>query len=190
MESEPREEAEAGGEGRPGHFRWVVPAAGFLVFLLLGGATTMTLGNAPLFSKPVEQPIAFNHRKHVSENELACSTCHTSYEKEAFSGLPDAEACAVCHAEAQGTSGEERKLVGILQSGRPLEWKPLFRQPAHVFYSHRRHVVTAGIECKVCHGAIGESVKPPARVKLLRMDDCLACHQRTGASTACTSCHR
>jgi len=190
MGSEPREEARAGGKGQAGQLSWRAAAAGFLVFLLLGGVTTATLRNNPLFSEPVAQPIAFSHRKHVEENELACSTCHASYEKEAFSGLPGRDVCEVCHAEAQGTSEEERKLVAILESGGPLEWKPLFRQPAHVFYSHRRHVVGVGIQCNVCHGAIGETVKPPGRVKPLSMDDCIACHQRTGASTACTSCHR
>lgn len=141
-------------------------------------------------SRPVRQPIAFNHRKHVQDNSIECSTCHEFYEKEAFSGLPGAEVCASCHLEPQGKSEEERKLVRLLQSGARLDWKPLFRQPPHVFYSHRRHVVAAKLDCSICHGGIGKSTQPPSRVRRLRMTDCIDCHRRRAAATECTACHR
>ena len=163
--------------------------AGFLLFFVASGTFVLFLGATP-FPRAVEQPIAFNHRKHVEEHEISCSTCHLSYEEETFSGLPDAEVCAFCHLEAQGTSAEELKLVDLLAGGAALDWKPLFRQPPHVFYSHRRHVAVAGLECSVCHGSIGESESPPGRVTPLRMSDCVECHRRSGASTTCTACHR
>lgn len=144
----------------------------------------------PLLPEPVRQPIEFNHRKHVKELELTCATCHATVETEAFSSLPAADVCAGCHAEAQGKSEEEKKLVALLSEGKPLLWAPLFRQPAHVFYSHRRHVVSGKIPCETCHGAIGASSAPPGHVKKLLMDDCLACHVARGVSTDCTTCHR
>jgi len=168
-------------------------AAGFAaVFLLSGAATTaLTLGGRDgLFRPAVRQPISFNHRKHVKELEIECTTCHQTVETEAFSGLPDADVCATCHAEPQGKSEEEKRLVAMLKKGTVLAWKPLFRQPAHVFYSHRRHVTVAKLECRGCHGAIADSVAPPARVRKLKMGDCLECHQRMRASTDCTGCHR
>jgi len=157
-------------------------ASSATIALLRAGTATSVGGG--------EQPIAFNHRMHVQELELECSTCHAFYEKEAFSGLPTAEDCAMCHAEPLGSSSEEAALIALIESGRPIAWKPLFRQPAHVFYSHRRHVVQAGIDCQECHGTIGESEKPPMRVTPIDMDGCLDCHEREGASIACTSCHR
>lgn len=164
-------------------------AAGFLVFLLAGvAAMILRSGRAP--GGPVDQPIAFSHRKHVKDLDLACSTCHAYYEKESFSGIPGSDVCASCHAEAQGKSAEEAKLVRLLTSGAPLAWKPLFRQPPHVFYSHRRHVVVAKLDCPACHGAIAETSTPPRRVKKLVMDDCLECHRQKGVSTDCTACHR
>jgi hypothetical protein len=164
---------------------WLAAAAsGFLLFLI-GSAVPFALRRPP-----VRQPISFNHRKHVKDNDLACSTCHEYYEKEAFSGLPTSEICASCHLEPQGKSEEEHKLVRLLKAGAPLDWKPLFLQPPHVYYSHRRHVMTAKIDCSVCHGGIAQASFPPARVRKLRMADCIACHEKRGAPTQCTACHR
>ena len=171
----------------------VLAGVGFAAFFVLAGAgtTAITLGGGPSFIRPaVQQPIVFNHRKHVKELDLACSSCHLTVEKEAFSGLPDADVCAFCHSEPQGTSEEEKKLVQLLKTGAPLAWKPLFRQPPHIYYSHRRHVVVAKLDCVVCHGSIAATIAPPGRVKRLRMDDCLSCHRRNGVSTDCTTCHR
>jgi hypothetical protein len=137
-----------------------------------------------------QQPIAFNHLKHVEEVDLECDTCHQFYAKETFSGLPRAEVCTQCHEEAQGSSPEEAKLVQLIQGGKPLEWRSLFRQPPHVFFSHRRHAVVAEMQCADCHGTIAKSEAPPTRVKKLRMDDCIVCHELRGASTDCTACHR
>ena len=165
----------------------------FAVFFLAAsaGMTALTLGGGPAFLTPaVRQPLAFNHLKHVKDLDLACNTCHVTVETEAFSGLPSAEICAGCHAEAQGTTAEEKRLVKMIQDGTPLAWVSLFRQPPHVFYSHRRHVVVAKIPCTECHGGIAETTSPPLRVRKLQMKDCLACHERKRVSTDCTACHR
>lgn len=168
--------------------------AGFATaFVLAGGATTaaLTLGGRNAFFRPaVHQPISFNHRKHVTELDIGCTTCHLTVETEAFSGLPDADLCAGCHLEPQGKSEEEKKLVEMLKKGTALAWKPLFRQPAHVFYSHRRHVTVAKLQCRVCHGAIADTTAPPVRVRRLVMDDCVSCHRRERVRTDCTVCHR
>jgi hypothetical protein len=161
----------------------------FLVCLVVGTGATV-LRRFPVEGDRVVQPIAFNHRKHVQDEGLECIACHAYYETETFSGLPGPEACALCHHEPKGESAEEKKLVGMLQRGEPLLWKPLFQQPAHVFYSHRRHVVVAGIECTVCHGNIADSERPPERVVRLTMKDCLRCHTEKVVSTDCTACHR
>jgi hypothetical protein len=163
--------------------------AGFVV-LFTAVAAILALRPHHGISRAVRQPIAFNHRKHVVDNSLECSTCHEYYEKEAFSGIPSAELCASCHQEPQGKSEEEARLVRLLRSGAPLDWKPLFRQPAHVFYSHRRHVVAAKLDCRVCHGEIGKSTQPASRVRRLQMTDCIECHRKRGVSTDCTACHR
>lgn len=168
---------------------WLPLVAGFVPFVLLGAAFAIARPGPPL-SPATRQPIAFNHKKHVKELELACPTCHVTVETEAFSSLPAADVCSGCHAEAQGKSAEEARLVALLKKGEPLRWSPLFRQPAHLFYSHRRHVVAAKLACPTCHGSIAETTSPPGHVRKLRMNDCLACHREKKVSTDCTACHR
>ncbi len=169
--------------------RWGAGIIGFLAFTVISAAGAVTFKDR-IFRRPVEQPIAFNHKLHVEDNQLGCSTCHEYYEKETFSGLPDADVCAFCHSEKQGDSEEEARLVKMIADGKTLEWKSLFRQPPHVFYSHRRHVLVAKLECKTCHGDIASTTTPPTRVTKLRMQDCIDCHHQKNVSTDCTTCHR
>ena len=140
--------------------------------------------------KAIEQPVAFNHRMHVEDLDLACLDCHEYYEEEVFSGFPSSETCAMCHEEAQGDSPAEAKLVGMLTSGEPIAWRSLYLQPSHVFYSHRRHVVVAAIECDRCHDAIAATEVPPSTASVLTMDDCLDCHRAHEVADDCTNCHR
>jgi Cytochrome c7 and related cytochrome c/Class III cytochrome C family len=162
--------------------------ATFVVSLCAAGAIGFVTGQ---FRSPsVDQPIAFNHKKHVVDNQLGCSTCHTFYETETFSGLPDADVCSTCHSEPLGKSAEEAKLVRLLKEKRPLVWSSLFRQPSHVFYSHRRHVMKAQIRCERCHGNFAQTTSPPRSVKKLKMADCIGCHEEKNVSVECTTCHR
>lgn len=159
-------------------------------FIITAAGTTAFSLSRWLPGPSVKQPVAFNHDKHTRELELGCTTCHRTVETEAFSGMPGVEVCAACHEEALGNSGEEKKLVALLKAGTPLSWQPLFRQPSHVFYSHRRHVVSAKIACDTCHGAMAASTTPPGRVHKLAMADCMECHRHKGGPTDCTGCHR
>lgn len=166
----------------------VAAAAGFVAaFAVVAAVSYLDVRKE---QREVSQPIAFNHRVHVEDQELECSMCHPFYESEISSGMPGAETCAMCHLEPQGESASERTLVAKLQAGEPLEWGRLFRQPPHVFYSHRRHVVVAGIQCEVCHGQIGLSERPPSQAAPMSMEACLDCHEREQASGDCTACHR
>ena len=163
--------------------------AGFIGVCIPALALT-ALGVIHFDYRGMKQPVEFNHRKHVAELGITCDACHSSYEKETFSGFPKTEDCASCHAEAQGTGQQEKVLVEKLKRGENLEWKRLFAQPAHVFYSHRRHVVVAKIPCATCHGDITNSTSPPRKVHKLAMTECIACHQKSKVSVACTTCHR
>lgn len=154
------------------------------------GAAAIGFMTGQFRTPSVGQPIAFNHRKHVVDNQLACSTCHLFYESETFSGLPDADVCSTCHATAQGKSAEEAKLVKMIQDQRPLVFNSVFREPAHIFFSHRRHVVKAQLKCERCHGNYAMTTSPPRSVKRLRMADCIACHEEQNVSVDCTTCHR
>lgn len=140
---------------------------------------------------PVAQPVAFSHQKHTEELQLACEFCHKYVMTGAHSGLPGPETCALCHSVPLGSSAEAARLAGLLKEGRPLEFAKLFRLPTDVFYTHRRHVAIAGIECVECHGAIAHTALPPERPLVkIEMAFCLACHRERGITTDCTACHR
>ena len=141
----------------------------------------------PLFREEIQQPIQFNHQAH---QDLECSGCHEFVETEFFAGLPPIDTCMLCHETALTESQEEEKIRTLASEGNPIEWQPLFRQPAHVFYSHRRHVGIAGLECQQCHGDIGESTQPPVWVQNLTMDACISCHEQNQLEAGCVDCHR
>ncbi|RMG44579.1 MAG: hypothetical protein D6718_09645 [Acidobacteria bacterium] len=138
---------------------------------------------------PVTQPIAFNHKIHTEL--LECSDCHKYYQERAHSGLPGLSTCMDCHEEPVTESPEEQKVRDLAAEGKEQVFKKTFRLPDSVFYTHRRHVTVAGLECSTCHGAIAESEAPP-EVPLVRitMNFCLECHEERGVTTDCVACHR
>jgi hypothetical protein len=173
-----------GGVGGANRRLWIAglfagAAIGFVVGLMWSGPPA-----------GVTQPVAFDHRLHVRELEIACATCHRFEPPAPFSGLPATESCATCHTEPVGTSAEEAKVVAAARSGSALAWAPLLREPPHVFFSHRLHVEAARLACDACHPAFADARSPPARARAIRMADCLRCHERASAPTRCTACHR
>ncbi len=178
---------EAGTETtRPLTWRLIAPVA-VAVFVLSAAGSFVV---ARMWRSAVVQPVAFNHRKHVRENKIDCSTCHQYFDTQTFSGLPAIDVCATCHSEPLGKSAEEQKVVKLVRDNRPVVWNSLFRQPSHIFYSHRRHIVKAKLKCERCHGDIADTVTPPVRVVRLKMNDCIACHEARGVAADCTTCHR
>ena len=87
-------------------------------------------------------------------------------------------------------SPEEEKIRTLGRDGKPVQWQRLFKQPAHVFYSHRRHVEVAKLECRQCHGDTGERTTPPLRVHNLSMNECISCHREKQVKADCVDCHR
>ena len=139
----------------------------------------------------VSQPIQFNHQKHVKDVGLECSVCHAYFSTGDHSGLPSLAVCQQCHADALTKSSEEQKLLKLIASNPQARFQKLFRMPDHVRYSHRRHVVSGGLTCNTCHGAIAETTAPPSSPLVrITMNTCLGCHSDRGVKTDCTHCHR
>ena len=138
----------------------------------------------------VSQPIAFNHAKHLA-NGMSCTDCHTGVETQASATLPALDICMNCHATALTGGAEERKVRDLAGAGKELAWVRLTQVPAHVFFSHRRHVALAKIACAVCHGPMEKATAPPARpFRLFTMDACIQCHENNRGGTECNDCHR
>ena len=161
----------------------------FLLGLAIGVLSVFLFITAYTAGSKTDQPIAFNHKKHV-EQGLGCDTCHKYFKTQTFSGMPDISVCLECHKDAITKSPEEEKIRQFAKKKEEIPWKRIYGEPDHVFYSHRRHVVLGKIECKTCHGNIGESEKPPTRPYVdMTMGWCMRCHKVRKASNDCLTCH-
>ena len=144
-----------------------------------------------------EQPIAFKHRIHVAQEEIACTECHLGAEDADHATLPGRGICLDCHEDALGDSPEEQRLVELLAGGEPLRWQRVTRVAEHVHFSHRRHVIAGRVLCEACHGEIQTLMQPLSRPFIsfqgeTGMERCIACHLASGnprAKVDCTLCH-
>lgn len=161
-----------------------------LVFVL-AGTEDAAVESAPSVTWEGSQPIAFNHALHTQEWELDCDVCHRYVLEAEFAGRPKLEVCAACHEDPMTEGAEEARLVEYIQSGREIPWRRLYRVPSHVYYSHRRHVAVAKLDCVECHGEIGTTTLPPEKpLNKLTMKFCINCHEDQGVTTDCNACHR
>lgn len=158
---------------------------GFGLFVVLG---TLFFSHNSQTSRA--QPIAFNHSKHLAAG-MTCTDCHIGAQSQARATLPTLAICLTCHENPLTESAEEKKLRAFAGAGQELAWAPLTRVPSHVYFSHRRHVELAKLACATCHGAMEKLTAPPQRLfRPLTMDNCIACHTKSGARTDCNDCHR
>jgi predicted CXXCH cytochrome family protein len=138
----------------------------------------------------VVQPIQFSHKAHIDKG-LPCDGCHQSVEKAAAATVPTKDTCMMCHQGTLTDSPEEEKVRQYADKGEDIPWRRIYQLPAHVFFSHRRHVAVARIDCGQCHGAVA-SLTVPASYPLVKqnMEWCLSCHKARGATQDCIHCHR
>jgi hypothetical protein len=142
-------------------------------------------------SEAVKQPIEYNHFLHTQEQEMECTICHSGVEDEIRATLPGTEVCIGCHEEALTESKEEEKIREFHARNEEIPWKRLFQVPDHVFFSHRRHVRVAGLDCTKCHGDMAKRTTPPSKAPMkITMNGCLSCHRKLEAKIDCVSCHR
>jgi hypothetical protein len=167
-----------------------------MVRALILGATVLAVATLWVLVLPVgavTQPLAFNHAKHAA---VACATCHSGVETRARATFPTGATCAKCHATPPRSALTGQLVVSqkdwdAVQGPNPARWKPVTHLLDYVTFSHRRHVTQGGLACESCHADIGQRTVPPPRTPMrMRMDTCLACHQREGASADCAACHR
>lgn len=142
-------------------------------------------------TRAVEQPIPYNHYIHTQELELECVMCHQGVKERIHATLPDVEVCIGCHSEPVTDSPDEEKIREYYSKNQEIPWKRLFRVPDHVFFSHRRHVTVAELDCTKCHGDMALKKRPPKKAPMkISMKACMSCHRKLQASNDCVSCHR
>lgn len=160
----------------------------FLIGVAIGFFFILIFINLSLSSRS-NQPLLFNHKIH-KKADIDCIQCHPFYKEQRFSGMPNITICIECHKDPLTQNPEEEKIRQFHKSGKDFQWNRIYKQPDHVFFSHRRHVVLGEIDCINCHGPIGESEKPPKKTWVkMNMKWCMDCHTKRKANNDCMACH-
>ena len=161
--------------------------------IIVGGLVALGHGLAGR-GRPVVQPIAFNHSIHVNQADMECMACHTDAAIDVYAGLPGKDICLDCHdidEEQEDAHPEKAKLFAFVDSEGDIPWQRVALTKPDVFFSHRRHVSSAGLDCLECHPRQPTRTTPPSTAELvMSMDRCIECHEATGADTDCLACHR
>jgi hypothetical protein len=124
---------------------------------------------------PLQQPIPFSHKHHVTDDGIDCRYCHTSVEKSSFAGIPSTETCMTCHSQIWTDAPMLASVRESLASGKPLKWTRVNDLPDYVYFNHSVHVAK-GIGCSDCHGRV-DQMPLTRKTQTLYMRWCLDCHQ-------------
>lgn len=164
----------------------VLGTAGSCLVVLMVAAGFLAAGGGQK-----DQPIAYNHARHVGELGMECTDCHLRAETAARAGIPNIEICSDCHADPDTENEEERKLVNFVLEEQRVSWVQVHRVPDYAYFSHRRHVALGEINCTVCHGDVATMEKPFTEpFQEIKMSWCMDCHERRSVTNECTACHR
>lgn len=129
------------------------------------------------------QPIAFSHRLHAGELQMACLSCHSGAERSRHAGIPSATSCMACHRFVTAPFDAIRAEAALAVSEK--------REPLPIVSPELRKLYDAL--------ALGEDLKPspsgaPASlewIKIHNVPDFVYFDHRAHvtAGVTCQSCH-
>ncbi|MEQ1946250.1 MAG: cytochrome c3 family protein, partial [Bryobacteraceae bacterium] len=134
-----------------------------------------------------EQPLPFNHKAHVSRG-VQCTLCHVNPDPGAQMTLPATTVCMGCHQNVAKDRPSIIKLAALANSNTPIPWVRVYQITQGVTWTHRKHL-QAGLQCVMCHGAVGEMETMSQATAVLAMGSCINCHQSHNAPVVCQTCH-
>ncbi len=134
-----------------------------------------------------EQPIAFSHQLHATQNQIPCQYCHIYARRSFSSGVPPMSVCVGCHGTKDAPliwpdSVEVNKMRELWAKQEPIPWVKIHDIPDYVRFPHKQHINADSDRFKAVAAACDE--KTDARsiacmVKLFQQDGddrCAACH--------------
>jgi hypothetical protein len=127
----------------------------------------------------VDQPVQFDHRHHVEDDQIDCLYCHRSAEVSDFAGVPTTEVCMGCHGQIYNESPLLETVRRSFFSGRPIPWNRVHDLPDFTYFNHAVHV-QRGVGCVSCHGRVDQMARV-YKVAPMNMGWCLDCHANPDA---------
>ncbi|HZU85836.1 MAG TPA: cytochrome c3 family protein [Anaerolineaceae bacterium] len=171
-----------------------ITTAGFRIFILLLLLVILSAAvNLVLLSQSTPaQPIEFPHVIHVGLG-AQCTYCHPGVAWGPNAGLPSLGKCWGCHQHILKESPKLDILKSYVAEDKAIPWVPVAIQPDFVHFTHRAHVVTAGITCESCHGDVSKMLVAEKQSGQ-NMGWCLDCHKRMRPDdftrlSDCSTCH-
>jgi hypothetical protein len=129
------------------------------------------------------QPIAFSHRLHAGEMQIACVYCHSGAERSPRAGIPAASVCMNCHRSVTGPLAEVR--------AEDEQAKKENRRPRPVIAPELRKLYEAlGLDEKMQPDP-KKSPRPIRWIQVYNLPDfaCFDHGAHVGAGVACQRCH-
>jgi len=124
---------------------------------------------------PLDQPVPFSHKHHVTGMGIDCRYCHTTVETAAFAGIPPTETCMTCHSQVWTEAPILEPVRASYRNNEPLEWTRVHDLPDFVYFNHSIHVAK-GVGCQTCHGQV-DQMPLMWKENTLNMEWCLECHR-------------
>jgi cytochrome c2 len=152
----------------------------FLVFTKVGLDSVMNIGIQQGYAP--KQPIAFSHKLHAGQYEIACVYCHTTVYKAKGAYIPSANICMNCHNAIKQGSPEIKKIYTAVENDQPIEWVRVHNLPDLAYFNHSQHTNVAGLDCTNCHGEI-KQMEVVQQYSPLTMGWCIDCHRKTAVNT-------
>ncbi len=129
--------------------------------------------------EPVEQPIQFSHKHHVTDDGIDCRYYHTTVETSPFAGMPATQTCMNCHSQIWAQSPFLAPVRDSFKNNQPIVWNRVNALPDFVYFDHSIHV-QKGIGCSTCHGPV-DQMALTYKAETLQMEWCLDCHRNPAA---------
>ena len=135
-----------------------------------------------------DQPIAFSHQLHVTQNGIACQYCHIYARRSFASGVPPVSTCVGCHGTKEmkmvhPESAEVNKMREFWANGEPIPWVKVHDIPDYVRFPHNKHINAESSRFTNSAGSGCDMNTDP------RSLECKLLQFRSGGDARCESCH-
>ena len=164
---------------------------GLIIIFIVCSVAGFLFFNITQKPKPLPVAISFSHYVHTTQHKIKCKNCHQNINNEERAGIPNIEICSLCHSTIINPASDlEKQVFKYVTDNKPIPWESFYVVPDYVYFSHRRHVKIANIDCVVCHGDMTTQTSPVLKnVRPFEMKVCFDCHQTKNITTECANCH-